>query len=293
MKEVRFAQYRAYSEGRVTANNSMIALLAGSRLAAHTLQLHAGSPHQLPGLYPGVLDIDRFNLLPDAARELLEKADAELAAVAIPYALAVYEAFVKDAIEMVRDSGFPVPSGWRPLQAGAMHDTFFTAVGVAPPTDEIQLFHLLRTMRNSQIHHAGQANNELIKVLIELSFDQQALWEELAMDKVESLVIDGRVAFTIGHLVASFAVTKTLARKINATLAAVLTRDAWADVATADYASGSNEPRNSIRWRRKLEGFARFHYQPLALQPQELEAAARRAGVWTGAPWEEHGGSSC
>lgn len=285
MKEARFAQYRAYSEGRVTANNSMIALLAGSRLAAHALQLHQGSPHQLPGLYPEVLDIDRFNLLPDAARDLLNNADAELAAVAIPYALAVYEAFVKDVIGMIRAAGFVVPGGYKPLQAGAMHKTLFSAINRPQPVDEVALFHLLRTMRNSQIHHAGHANEELTETLAQLTSGQLELWARLAMSSTDSIVEQGTIHFTIGHLVASFAITKSLARGINAAVVDALPREYWADIAVSDFTSVATEPHNSVRWKRKLEGFARFNYEPLVLGPVELEHAARKSGVWSAPTW--------
>lgn len=286
VSEINFARYRAYVDGRVEANNAMIALLAGSRLAAHNLQLHSGSPHQLPGLFPAVKDIDRFNLLPDRASELLLDADAHLAAVAIPYALAVYEAFVKDAIAMLEDAEYPVSQARGALNAGRMHTTFYDAVGVAEPSDVIPLFHVLRCLRNAQIHHAGQLTTEVTETLDALTDAQRERWEQLTMGPLESVIEDGKLRFTIGHLIAAFAVTKEAARRINEVLGQKLSRETWAKIAVADFAESAEHPRNSRQWKRGLLGFARFNYLGgLNLSAVELEQAARQSGLWTAASW--------
>ncbi len=264
----------------------MIALLAGSRLAAHSLQLHAGSPHQLPGVFPAVKDIDRFNLLPDRASQLLLDADAHLAAVAIPYALAVYEAFVKDAINMLENAGFTVSHARGALNAGRMHKTFFDAAGVVEPTESVPLFHVLRCLRNAQIHHAGQVTAEVTESLNSLTESQRGRWEQLTMGPLESVIKQDRLDFAIGHLIAAFAITKETARQINEVLGQKISREIWADLATADFAEGAEHPRNSRQWKKGLLGFARFHYLGgLNLSSDELELAARKSGLWTAMSW--------
>ncbi|SMX77669.1 hypothetical protein BAURA86_00884 [Brevibacterium aurantiacum] len=286
VSEINFARYRAYVDARVEANNAMIALLAGSRLAAHNLQLHNGSPHQLPGLFPAVKDIDRFNLLPDRASQLLLDADAHLAAVAIPYALAVYEAFVKDAITMLEDAGYAVSHARGALNAGRMHTTFFDAAGVAEPADVIPLFHVLRCLRNAQIHHAGQVTQEVTEALDSLTQLQRERWEQLTMLPLDSVIKDRKLHFTIGHLIAAFAVTKEAARRINEVLRQKLSRETWAKFAVADFAESAEHPRNSRQWKKGLLGFARFHYLGgLNLSSAELELAARASGFWTATSW--------
>ena len=42
MTEIRYPDYRMYSASREEADNAMMALLVGSRLAAHTLRLTEG-----------------------------------------------------------------------------------------------------------------------------------------------------------------------------------------------------------------------------------------------------------
>jgi len=285
VREVKFARYRRYEEARVDANNSMIALLAGSRLAAHSLQLHEGSPHQLPGLFPTVRDIDRFNLLPGRATELLLGADAHLAAVAIPYALAVYEAFVIDAVDLLEADGKSVDRSRGSTNAGRMHQTFFQAVGSSESNDTIALFHVLRCMRNAQIHHAGTVTPELVSVMSGLTESQKHRWEKLIMAPIGEVRLGEQIKFTLGHLIASFAVTKEAARVLNEVMAESLSRAFWADQAVEDYIQGAKKPRNSSGWKRGLIGSAAFYYRPLQLQEDELEKAARRNGAWTLDSW--------
>lgn len=286
MSEVNFHRYREYVHARVEANNAMIALLAGSRLAAHSLQLHEGSPHQLPGLFPAVKDIDRFNLLPGRATELLLDADAHLAAVAIPYALAVYEAFVKAVIALVAEDGYTVSTARGALNAGRMHQTLYEAVDTEQPGDTIAMFHLLRTIRNAQIHHAGVATPELLEVMSTLSIEQRQRWETLVMAPLEDMLIDGRLSLTIGHLIAAFAVTKEAARRINRVLVIKLSRQTWAEMAVRDYAGTANHPINSRQWKKGLLGFARFNYLGgLALSDGEIRDASVATGIWTSPSW--------
>lgn len=286
MSEIKFERYREYLNARVDANNAMIALLAGSRLAAHSLQLHIGSPHQLPGLFPAVRDIDRFNLLPERASELLLDADAHLAAVAIPYALAVYESFVKDVANLVLGEGFAVSQDRNALNAGRMHTTFYTAVAEPEPEETVALFHVLRAARNAQIHHGGAITAEVREQMDSLTTGQRERWEQLTMGQAGDLFVEGRLRFTVGHLIASFAVTKEAARQINKTLGKKLGSETWARLAVEDYSSSSDHPRNSRQWKRGLLGFTRFNYLGgITLAEADLEHAARSTGVWSATNW--------
>ena len=72
--EILFPEYRAYVASRIEVNNAMMALLAGSRLAAHTLTLTVGSTATLSQLFPAVEHVGRFDLRSDSARQLLNDA---------------------------------------------------------------------------------------------------------------------------------------------------------------------------------------------------------------------------
>jgi hypothetical protein len=284
MAEVRFPLYKAYTATRRDADNAMMALLAGSRLAEHTLQLTVGSQRLLPEMFPAVPHIKRFNLETEMARKLLLDADSHLGAVAVPYALAVHEDFVLSVIAMIKGAGVRVITGRKAIKAYNMHEIFFTAAGVAPPTMQLNQFHLLRHMRNCQIHTGGAASSTLSSVIRNMQPAEVGRWESLTGRPPNDIVQQGRLTFVSGDIFASFAVTKRIGREINIALQGALPKDVWSRIAVEDYASQSSQFRNSDQWMRSLWGHVRFNYSPLNLTHDDLEAAAIATGRWTRQP---------
>lgn len=286
MTEVKFPLYRRFSAARISANNSMLALLAGSRLASHTLQLNLGSERLLPEIYPGVADIDRFNLVTGSARDLLNGADASLAAVAIPYALAVHEDFVVSAIDEVKTRGTTIPRVGRGVNAGTMHETLFLALGTQEPAPYLEFFHVVREMRNSHVHEGGIPNARLIERLGALSAAAVSQWTRIALQQPSAIVHEGHIVFTLGHLIMAFAVIKQLARDVNTALLTHWSRSEWLTIAVSDYGTVAGSHHNSSGWRRGIAGFMRMNYAALGFSSIELEAESRRLELWTHpAPW--------
>src|SRR4051812_444630 len=108
--EVRFPAHRQYELTRIEISNAMMALLAGSQLAAHLLKLTEGSTRLLPEVFPRVEHIGRFNLTSGVARKILDDAESHLGAMAVPYALALHEDYLKSCLHMLEDAG-KVPRG--------------------------------------------------------------------------------------------------------------------------------------------------------------------------------------
>jgi len=284
--EVKFRNYREHVATRVAANNSMIALLAGARLASHTLQLTIGSAQLLPAMFPSVKDIDRFNLVPDNARLLLDDADSSLATVAVPFALSIHEDFVVGMLTLLSDFGVPIVPQGTNISAGSMHKLFFTSTGQTSPTSNLELFHVIREMRNSQIHSGGVASSRLKGKIQSLSLPARSSWLRLTgQSYTDILDSDDRVVFTMGHMIASFAIVKQLGRDVNNALALFLTKSQWAEIAVADFAVDTAQPRNSPGWKRSLTGFARFNYGRISLSDTDLENASRTGGFWTAHNW--------
>lgn len=105
MKIVRFGAYRQYEQTRTEASNAVMGLLAGAGMAAHMLRLTDGSDRLLPEIFPKVAHIGRFNLTTDAAREILTAGDVHLGAMAVPYALAIHEDFLKTCLGLLQRGG--------------------------------------------------------------------------------------------------------------------------------------------------------------------------------------------
>lgn len=281
MTEVWFSEYRKYVNTRKDANNAMMALLAGSRLAAHTLQLTVGSQQLLPEIFPAVPQIGQFNLRTDLARKLLLEADAHLGAVAVPYALAVHEDFVISTLDLLKRMGFTLVTKHKRILASNMHDIFDRTIGSTLPSQTIQQFHLLRCMRNSQIHAGGIVSPELTAVISMMSSSDLADWETLTGRFPTDVTQTGIVTFTEGDIVAAFAVTKRLGRAINTAMQGALSRQAWAEIAVTDYNTQTTHLKNSDQWIIGLGSHARFHYSPLNLTQSDMETAAATLGLLT------------
>lgn len=287
MPEILYPAYRDYYASRVEVNDAMAALLAGSRLAAHTLSLTAGSTATLGQLFPAVPHIDRFNLRSDAARALLDNADHHIASVAVPYALATHEDFVMAMLDFLKDEGRTLIRHGKPIKAWNMHAVLFETCGAAELEDWTQTFHVLREMRNCITHAGGEVDDKLRDAIADMGADARKGWaqinEGLAPEAIESP--EGQLVLTAEHVFTAFAVTKRLGREINAVLGSEFDGETWARVAIADYNAITSKVKNSSGWRRSLIGYVRQFYGQANINEADLEAAARHLGVWTVPKW--------
>lgn len=285
MPEMKYPEYRNYVENRVVANDAMMALLAGSRLGSHTLQLTTGSNRTLAELFPAVEHIERFNLRSDAARSLLQDADHHLASVAVPYALATHEEFVISSIDFLKKEGIKIRGGGQP-KAWNMHEIIFNSTGYTAPNDWLGCFHVLREMRNCGIHAGGRVQQRLIDRVNMISSGSRAIWYKLTQQDPFDLTKANRMTLLAEHVFAAFAVTKRLGREINTAFSQAVPIPSWARIATEDYQSVSSKHKNSTNWRRALIGYTRQFYKPANLTEKDLETAARALGFWTLKDWD-------
>lgn len=286
MALVNFEEFRLVTRARVTVNNAMVALLAGSRLASHTLQLTAGSEQLLPRIFPSVANIDRFNIVTENAKSRLDQADMHVVTVSVPYALSVHEDFVLEIVEMVRARGVAVepPSGSR-LGPATMHEALFSAIGHTAPPETLEVFHILREMRNSQIHAGGRASARLTARIEDSGPAAAQLWRSLAKQEPADALQDGRVAFALDHMFVVFAIIKRLGREVNLALQTHWSPDEWARLLVRDFQASTTRTKNSSAWRRGLIGFARVDYAALRLSEDVIERAARASNAWTAKAW--------
>jgi len=284
--EILYPAYRQYVASRVEVNDAMAALLAGSRLAAHTLSLTTGSTATLAQLFPAVPHIERFNLRSDAARVLLDNADHHLASVAVPYALATHEDFVMEMLEFLKAEGRTLVTHGKSIRAWNMHTVLFETCGATELEDWTQSFHVLREVRNCITHEGGGGSQKLRDAIADRGTDARAGWERMNQGlATETVEVNGRLALTAEHVFTAFAVTKRRGREINAVLGRELDGAVWARVAVADYDTGSSKVKNSSGWRRSLVGYVRQNYAQANITAADLEAAARHLGLWTIPRW--------
>ena len=277
----------------------MMALLAGSKLAAHTLQLTTGSQLMLPDIFPGVEHLKQFNLRTDAATRLLLDTGHHLGAVAVPYALAVHEDFVITVLELLerfghvrRAPGKDADATVNLVKAWNMHEAVWMTLGQAPPNPgaihSLDHFHLLREMRNTQIHSGGTISAGLSKQVTDMSVESATAWEGLGRRSPADVISTEPLRFTTFDIFAAFATTKALGRVVNTLLREKVAPEHWAQICLEDYSNISSKARGSDMWIRGLLGHTERNYAALPITEEQILDAAIAAGAWTaGRKWTE------
>ncbi|MFD9161509.1 hypothetical protein ACFVZ8_05765 [Streptomyces sp. NPDC059558] len=279
MTIVHFPEHRAYDQERVRASDAMMALLAGSRLAENTLRLTDGSTRLLPEIFPAVPHIRRMNLTTANAQALLSQAERHLGAMAVPYALAIHEDFVKTCFNLLLRDGQISPSEVEGANASSMHRIFEQKVSRRLPGSSIEQYHLIRRMRNAVIHAGGKPKQGLVNAANGLSSGALTQWVKVTGDSPATRVKLGiPVTFSHGELVLTLAVTKRISVEMNLALRDGLSRATWADVALEDFVAEHPHLVHIAQRKRKLAGFLRSFYLALNLTEAELAAAMQRAG---------------
>lgn len=281
----QFPVYREYERKRQEANNAIVALLAGSALAAHTLQMNEGSTRILPEIFPNVPHISRFNLRPSAATEILVDAGMHLAIVTMPYALAIHEDFVSKCIRWIHRDVKPslIPTGFPDSDASNMHNVVANQVGGSFDATEsvaLELFHLFRLMRNCHIHAGGAVSPKLRKHIIGMSTDACLRWAELTHREPAKILQSEQAEYSLFDIFAVFAISKELARAVNRVLRDCLSEQQWATICVRDFTAETSRSPRSERWGRGLIRHANLLYRSVHLTADALFAAAVAEGVW-------------
>jgi hypothetical protein len=284
MSEILYPYYREYSKNRSDANTSMMALLSGSQLAAHLLQLTNGSAMTLSEIFPAVEHSSRFDLRSDRAREILVDSEHNISTVGIPFVISFHEAYISDCIDFANNHGFSISKNG--INVACMHQRIFSGLNRAANSEVLEIFQLLRLIRNCLTHSGGNPNENLISSLNQLSSDALELWDTWAKCMPINIIdTEGRLKLNANILFMSFAATKELDRKVNHALGEAISDSEWALVIVEDYQCKSKAIKNSSKWRRGLRGYSRQYYSRLNIRDSDLEAASRHLGYWTAQRW--------
>jgi hypothetical protein len=166
---ILFPAYRTYQEARIAANDAMMALLIGSRLGAHTLELNAGSPHLIPEIFPGVNGAKRLNRTVADAQSLMRSSEKYLAYMAIPFVLSVHATLLVAAVRMIREDGKDQSSDDpTKISLDELHERIEGLWPSSLPAGDLRLFHFSRYLRNRIIHFGGAAGSNLRTDIITL-----------------------------------------------------------------------------------------------------------------------------
>lgn len=274
---VKYPQYRDHEQQRIQTNDTMMGLLAASKLASQTLSLTEGSQLVLSQIFPGVPHIERFNLRTDRARAVLNDAENLLGILAVPQVIALHEDLLRGTFKLLAGDD----PRWKDLdkhaKAATVHATLSSETGVAFTAESIELFHLVRVARNTHIHSGGRAGQTLLNKISNVSPAALESWERITGTTFPQYLLGQPVALGLSELIGILAITKRLAEEANMALQATLSRVGWADIAVRDWARVA-KAGNPTQQLRQVVGVTRRYYAPIDLAEDELSAAMARAG---------------
>ncbi|MFA9432830.1 hypothetical protein [Egicoccus sp. AB-alg2] len=276
MTVVWYEEFRRHDERRIAANDSMMALLAGSKLAAHTLQLNQGSNHRLSELFPSVPHIRRLDITTESAQEILEDAEGQLGAMAVPYVLALHEDLVVGMGSLLLGEGLISKQRLAGLKSANMHACLEEASKQHFSVVLLDLFHLVRLSRNAHIHSGGRAESPLVNRITKVAESSFSSWEAFTGDTFPRYSIGDKVRLGLPELIGCLAVTKRLAEEANQFLQSAISRATWADMVVAEWRREPS-PGNPAQTLRKVRGLARHRFAALSLSEDELKQALGRA----------------
>lgn len=270
---VQFPAYRRHDEARIRVNDTLMAILASSRLAESLLESVADKNLLLPEAFPDRPDLTRMNRSIADSHLLIGRAERQLVYMAIPYLLSVHEAYVVDCIEMVTERS----ASDEQLRLEVVHSAFTESVGAELPADLLALFDLLRHLRNRIVHYAAVQGSHLREKWDALPSGAEGGWRNVAGRQLPIGRSDEELDLGVGELIASLMVVTRLGREVSNAMARALSRDRWADIVVADYREHHPAAlaQRSTRLRRCL-GYAGTHYGALRLESAEIDDALRR-----------------
>lgn len=235
-------------------------------MASHLLQLTQGSKHLLPEVFPQVPHIGRFNLRSELARQILDAADVHLGAMAIPYALAVHDDFLRACIELLVKAGAcTARQATQANSLAARHPLIAQSTGGAFNADSLAQLTTIRLMRNCMIHQGGRADQTLVNNLATWTPSIENGWVKLTGNNPRHLALNAELSFGHGEMILALAVTKVLAREANHLLQPTLPRSQWVDMLIEDLVGSGAHVLRAPDFGRRARGLAKFHYVPLRL----------------------------
>jgi hypothetical protein len=275
---VKFPDYRTFESSRILANDAMVALLIGSRVADATLA--EASVQDAARFLPDIVtveEVERLNRTVPDARGLLQASEILLAYMAIPFALAVYQSFAARAVLLLRDAGKDHTEDDPFVMSLHRIQEHLVEIGLNFENDSLALFHLSRRIRNRVVHYAGMPGSRLLGEYRNLSTTCRTRWEDLTGRPLSADPEGAGLILASGEMRAVLAITKGLARELCGNLVEAIGRATWADIAVRDYRSINPQRFGEKAQRpRRLRGFTRTLYGPLNLGDEELADAVDR-----------------
>ncbi|MCI2958395.1 hypothetical protein MN032_11890 [Agromyces atrinae] len=263
----------------IEADNAVMALLVGARLASSSLSLAEGSTLLISEMYPTVPHIKRFQVRPDRARKLLDGSESHLARISIPYAMSVHEDYVNGVRDDLVSSGISLITGTQHWNAENMHRIIFATMVAALPA-ELDTFDLLRRIRNCLIHQGGVVDQYLRDGIAALSPGSASRWNQVVGRPATDLALTEQVSLGLGEIMIAFSVTRHLSKKVHEASLAALPRTLWLEECVSDFRQHHEADIRARRLlRRKLQAWSTSHYDGFNFSWSDLHDEAVAQGL--------------
>jgi hypothetical protein len=272
MSIVKYPAYVRAEQERISTNNAMMGLLVGSKLASRTLELTEGSQLTLSAMFPKVEHIGRFDLKTETARQVLNDSESLLGGMAVLYAFGLHEDLMRDMLSLLADDQHISPADVKDIKSFEIHSKFSALTQTTFQSELLEIFHIVRQIRNARIHNGGKVKAHLVAEVSNLSLSARNLWKATVGTDVPDYVEDDIADVGLSELILILAVTKRLSEAANEGLQKSVSRSHWLKIFKADVMGSGDLVGNGGQRLRKVKGFARQFYGPLSFTPEELQS---------------------
>lgn len=275
---VSFPAYRLHEDGRVEANDAMVALLVGARLSNHMLSLMEGSSSYLTEVFPQLPGVTRLHVTIPRARSLLENSERHLALMAIPYSVSIHEDYLNRCVDMMCVAKGDPPSGVS-FHKRKLRNIYTTLEELGLPAVSVgdgHLFELVRRIRNQIVHEGTLVGDVLGHYQSEPGIGQA--WRVLAKRDLNKSEDGQYLRIEASELFGCLAILKKLADQLNVSLQSTLNPNAWVTIAVGAFLQ-EMKPGNPNQMARRLLGYVRHNYGALALPEGLVVSEAVNQGL--------------
>lgn len=272
MGVVSYPAYVRAEQERISTNNAMMGLLVGSKLAARTLELTEGSQLTLSTMFPKVEHIGRFDLKTETARQVLNDSESLLGGMAVLYAFGLHEDLMRDMLSLLVDDNQFSANELKNIRSVEIHSKFCSITNTVFRPELLEVFHIVRQIRNARIHNGGKVKAHLVTEVVKLSPAARKLWKDTVGVEVPNYVEGDIADVGLNELILILAVTKRLSEAANEGLQKSISRSHWLQVFKVHMTSDRKLIGNESQKLRKMKGFARQFYEPLCFTSAELQS---------------------
>lgn len=277
--EAHFPPYNAFLSAMDSVNTTVMGLIVGSELAARTLELTRGSKLSIREIFPDLRHVDRFNLPPSAAMEVLQDAPAHIAPMTIPYAMAHMEELVVAFAEIGHTDMAP---GWNNVFGDDQppRDTTVEILSTAQPEivpkELLFLYQYVRKLRNFIVHGNGVATSDFVRQKWEDSpGNALGIWQRWSRSRPRMVGKGECLKLGQGEIVGTFAMVRALANRLCFAAASMLSNEYWCEE-VLQHPEIIDAVGNESQALRRVPGVVRPHFPALTSREGFVELVQKK-----------------